>query len=237
MFKKSMKFEDLDGNEVEKTFYFNFNKKELAELIEFGNLEEKIEKLSQPVEKSGLTQQENTKMAYDIFQDWILDAYGEKSEDNLSFDKSPERRRYWQHHVAFVELVWEMIETPQLALDFIEACMPPKMVAAAKEEMKAKHSGLESTNLLDMVQEAERRQKDPATRIEPGPEAAREALGSSPEMEKAAVAVKESQEQEKPKGELTPDDIRAMSDEDFTNLDVKGLAQPALVAAFQRKSG
>jgi hypothetical protein len=236
MFKKTMTFEDLDGNEVTDTFYFNFNKKELAEMIEFGNLEEKMEKLSMPVEKSGLTQQENTKMAYDIFQDWILDSYGQKSADNLSFDKNETIRNYWRGHVAFVELIWEMIENPKLATEFIEACMPPKMVAAAKEEMKTKHEGLESTSLLDMVAEAERRQKDPATRIEPGPEAAREALGSNPEVEKAAVAVKEAQEAPKPKSEMTAEDVRALSDEDFANLDVKGLSQAALVAAFQRKS-
>lgn len=224
MFKKTMKFEDLDGNEVADTFYFNFNKKELAEMIEFGNLEEKMEKLSMPVEKSGLSQQENTRMAYDIFQDWILDAYGQKSADNLSFEKSPELRRYWQGHVAFVELIWEMIEKPQLATEFIENCMPPKMVAAAKEELKQKHKGLEATSLLDMVQEAERRQQDPETRIEPGPEAAREALG-------------EPQEKETPKGELTPEDIRAMDDVAFSKLDVQGLSREAMVAAFQRKSG
>lgn len=237
MFKKTMKFEDLEGNEVEKTFYFNFNKKELAEMIEFGDLEGKMKTLSMPVEESGLTQQENTRMAYDIFQNWILDAYGQKSDDNLSFVKNEEIREYWKNHVAFVEMIWEFIEKPNLATEFIEACMPAKMVAAAKEELSTKHEGLQSSNLLDMVQEAERRQKDPTTRIEPGPEAAAEALGENKEVAQAAVAVKELQDQEKPKSELTPGDIQNMTDEEFAKLDVKGLSQPALISAFQRKSG
>jgi hypothetical protein len=250
MFKKTMKFDNLDGEEVEQTFYFNYNKKEIAELLEFGGLEAKLQLLSMPVQETGLTQQENNQQAYDIFHELILNAYGEKGADNVTFVKNERTREYWGSHVAFVEMIFEFIADPPLAAQFIENCLPAKLVKSAKEELSKENEGkLTSGTLSEMVEEAQRRQADPATRIEPGPEAAREALGSSPAMEQAAQAIAKEQassqegptpvapSEDKKKGDLTAEDIRAMDDIAFKKLDVKGLSQEALVAAFQRKSG
>lgn len=169
MFKKTMTFDDLEGNEVTQTFYFNYNKKEVAELLEFKQLEEKLNVLTKPIEETGLTQQENNQQAYDIFQDLILDAYGEKGADNVTFVKNPQLREYFRNHVAFVELIFEFLAKPALAAEFIENCLPAKLVARAKEEMQAEAKGqLSSSTITEMVQEAAERQKDPATRIEPG---------------------------------------------------------------------
>lgn len=176
MFKKTMTFDDLEGNEVSQTFYFNYNKKEIAELLEFKQLEEKLRVLTLPIEESGLTEVENSQQAYDIFQDLILDAYGEKGADNVTFVKNEQLREYWKSHVAFVELIFEFLEKPQLAAEFIEKCLPAKLVARAKEEMEAQEKNrLSSSTITELVTEADQRQQDPATRIEPGLEAAQEA--------------------------------------------------------------
>lgn len=194
MFKKTMKFDDLDGNEVQQTFYFNYNKKEIAELLEFGRvmrfapvpgveympLEEMMTKLKTPVEESGLSNRENNEQAYRIFENLLLDAYGVKGDDNVSFDKSEELRHYWSTHLAFPELVFEFLGNEPLAAEFIEKCLPPRLVAQVKEEeaRKAKQPSIEQTSA-----EAAERQKDPATRIEPGIEAAREAGVTPPARE------------------------------------------------------
>lgn len=234
MFKKTMTFDDLEGNETTQTFYFNFTKKEVAELLEFEQLEEKLERLTTPPEVSGLSQVENNQMAYDTFQDLILRAYGEKGADNVTFVKNQRTREYLESHVAFVEIIFEFLEKPALAAEFIERCLPPKLVAQAKTEMAKENPGMSSETLHEMMLEAERRQQDPATRIEPGIEAAREALGENPEVEALAVSIAE-QQKEKPK-ELTPEDVMSMSDEDFERLDPKKLSAPALQAAFARKT-
>jgi hypothetical protein len=246
MFKKTMKFDDLDGKEVEQTFYFNYNKKEIAELLEFGYisqfrpeditkrlpLEEQLTILTTPISESGFTQQENNQVAYDIFQDLILDAYGVKGVDNVTFVKDRKNREYFQSHVAFVEMIFEFLENPPEAAQFIEKCLPSKFVEAAKKELEAKGN---TGTLAEMVAEADRRQQDPATRIEPGLEAARAALGESPEIEKAAIAIAEGTEKEKTE-DLTPSDIEEMDDIAFKKLDVQKLNKEALVAAFKRKS-
>ena len=211
MFKKTMKFDDLDGNEVEQTFYFNYNKKEIAELLEFGQLEQKLAALSAPVSESGLTQVENNQQAYNIFQDLILDAYGEKGADNVTFKKTPELREYWKSHVAFVEMIFEFLENPKLATEFIENCLPAKMVAKAKAEMTAESGGaLEGKTLHEMVEETDRRRADP-------------------EMPGATPA--------KPVEELTETDIYEMDDVAFSKLDPRKLSTVQMAAAWRRKSG
>lgn len=252
MFKKTMKFDDLDGEEVEQTFYFNYTKKEVAELIEFGAiqefadpnkeympLEEMLKKLSTPTSESGLSNTENNRQAYDIFQNLILDAYGQKASDNRGFNKSVELRTYLKNHLAFVEMIWEFIGNPAEAAKFIESCLPPKLVAASKAELQRENEGkLTSETITEMVQEAARRQEDPETRIEPGIEAAREALGEQPEIEQLAEVVKIDTGEEKGQDveDLTPDEILNMDQVSFDKLDTKKLSKDQLLAAFKRKS-
>lgn len=215
MFKKTMTFDDLDGNEVTQTFYFNYTKKEIAELLVFGELlefpsgrkpkplEEQLKDLGTPMEVSGLTQVENNQMAYDTFQDLLLNAYGEKAEDNVRFIKNQQTREYFRNHLAFVELIFEMVEDTKLMNEFIEGCLPPKAVAAAKSELAK--DGAEVKNLVEAAAE---RQANPETAVAPA---------------------------EKPK-QLTPEDIASMSDEDFAKLDVQKLDRDQMMAAFKRKS-
>lgn len=252
MFKKTMKFDDLDGNEVSQTFYFNYNKKEVAELLEFGAiqefakagethlpLEEKLARLSTPVEESGLSQTENNRQAYGIFQDLILDAYGVKGEDNVSFEKNDKNRNYFRSHVAFPEMIFEFLENPKLAAEFVESCLPPRMVEKAKAEMQKENSNkLTSANLSEMVDEAARRQKDPATRIEPGPEAAAAVLGENAEVAQAARSIAENSGGVKAKAQedMTEEDILGMDDLAFRKLDPRKFSQEQLMWAFKRKT-
>lgn len=191
MFKKTMKFDDLDGNEMTQTFHFNYNKKEIAELLEFGEvqqfrsgreklpLEAQMKLLTIPVEESGLSQQANSQQAYDIFQDLLLNAYGVKGEDNVTFKKSLEQREYWESHVAFIELVFEMLEDTALFNDFIMGCLPANLVSKVKADMAEQGTKVYTDEeIAAMTRVAAERQADPETRIEPGPKAAAEALNT-----------------------------------------------------------
>ncbi len=250
MFKKTMTFDNLDGEEVTQTFYFNYNKKEIAELIEFGciqkyadpdrtyiPLEEQLAILTTPTSVSGLDEASNTRRAYEIFQDLILDAYGVKETDNVTFTKNASLREAWGNHVAFVEMIFEFLESPQLAATFVESCLPGKMVAAAKVELQkdAQAAGgarLSSETISEMVEEAARRQADPATRIEPGLEAAKEALG----LDEQSPVLKLAQSIKEEKPELTEEDLLTMPSEEFEKLDIKTLSKELLMVAFKRKT-
>ena len=244
MFTKTMKFDDLDGNEVEQKFYFNYTKKEIAELLEFGRilrfpaipgreympLDEMMKKLTTPVEESGLTQRQNNEQAYEIFESLLLDAYGVKGADNVSFDKTPELRHYWSTHVAFPELVFEFLGDTQLAAQFIEKCLPPRLVARAKEEMQAENEGkLSSSTISEMVEEADRRQKDPATRIEPGLKAAQEA-GVAPVIQSDSDLVDGNASDVA--GKLT----EGKTDEELLVMSPQEMSKAQLMRAFQLKN-
>ena len=242
MFKKTMKFDNLEGEEVIQAFYFNYNKKEVAELLEFGRLEEKLKLLSTPVEESGLSQQENNQQAYDIFQDLILNAYGEKGSDNVTFIKNERTKEYFRSHVAFVELVFEFLENPALAAEFIEKCLPVKLVEQAKKDMAAEQGKpVTSETLSEMVQEAQRRQQDPATRIEPGLDAAVEAgvVDPSSNVTKLAQDVASTNADpiaDKAPADLTPEDVDFLTNEEFKRLDPQQLSRETLMAAMRRKT-
>lgn len=217
MFKKTMKFDDLEGNEVEQTFYFNYNKKEIGELLEFGRLldfppipgflylplEETMEKLTTTTEKSGLSERENTEQAYMLFQSLILDAYGRKGEDNVTFKKNVELRDYFKSHVAYVELIFEFIANEKLAAEFIEKCLPEKLVAQAKAE--GEKQGVTDATIHELSDKAAERQADPETAVQPGPTPAPE-----PEVFKTDGLTDEEILAKKPVDLTRPQLVRAM---------------------------
>ena len=236
MFKKTMKFDNLEGEEVAQTFYFNYNKKEVAELIEFERLEEKLKLLSTPVEDSGLSQQENNQQAYDIFQELILNAYGEKGADNVTFIKNERTKEYFRSHVAFVELIFEFLENPALAAEFVEKCLPAKLVEQAKQEQAKQGGKVSDASLSEMVMEADRRQQDPTTRIEPGMDAAIAAGVAPPEMANGEKGDAIEEIKRKDQGDLTPEDLEFLSDAEFKKLDPQRLSRETLMAAMHRKN-
>jgi hypothetical protein len=255
MFKKTMTFDNLEGEEVTQTFYFNYTKKEIMELIELKDLELKFKLLSTSMEDSGLSNTENNRQAYTVFEDLILDAYGEKSTDNVTFVKNDRTREYFKNHVAFSDMVFEFIADPNLMQSFIENCLPPKLVSQAKEELAKEHKGeLKGATLREMVAEAEERQKDPATRIEPGPEAAREALGDpeplGPVGQRIADQVTQdifgggAQEGPTPVGpdeehldydKISREDILAMNKDALDKLEPRKLSPSQMQAAYSRR--
>lgn len=132
-----MKFDDLDGNETEETFYFHLNRLEVAEMLELDELEKKVDRLTTAREQKGLSEVENTREAYEIFKDLILRSYGIK-KDNVRFEKSDEIRADFQSHVAFENLIFEFIGNEHYAAEFFENCLPAKLVEAAKADLAAK---------------------------------------------------------------------------------------------------
>ena len=86
MLKKSITYDDYNGESQTEDFYFNFTKLELLELdVKFeGGLEGHIKKL---------TSTESGKDAYFLFKDVVLSAYGVKSADGKHFEKSQALRR------------------------------------------------------------------------------------------------------------------------------------------------
>ena len=139
MLKKTVKYEDYNGNTREKVCYFNITKTELTEMEArtpggFGN---KLERISNGADGAEIME---------TFKEIILTAYGEKSEDGELFIKKRNGVRLaddFEQSAAFDTLYTELLLDPDKAAAFINNIMPQDLV---EEVNKAKTSNLSAEN-------------------------------------------------------------------------------------------
>ena len=129
MLKKTVKYEDFDGNTREETLYFFISKTELTEmeLKTPGGFAKKLE---------GISKSENGAEIMETFKDIILAAYGEKSEDGRSFIKKRNGVRLadeFEQSFAFDALFSELITNPDKASAFINGIMPKDLMNEANK--------------------------------------------------------------------------------------------------------
>lgn len=129
MLKKTVTYEDYDGNTREETLYFFISKTELAEmeLKTPGGFVQKLEKIS----KSN-----NGGEIIDVFKEIILTAYGEKSEDGRAFIKKRNGVKLaeeFEQTPAFDALFTELLMDPDKAAAFINGIMPKDLINEAKK--------------------------------------------------------------------------------------------------------
>lgn len=117
MLKKTIKYEDYNGNQREEDFYFNLNKTELIEMAnsKSGGLDVLMERL---------VKQQNVKEILSIVKEIILKAYGEKSDDGKVLMKSEDISHKFECTEAFNVLFVELVENSDEALKFINALLP-----------------------------------------------------------------------------------------------------------------
>ena len=117
MLKKDITFNDLDGNKVTKTFYFNISKRELVdmELETPGGLSEKLR---------FIMSMEDAPSVLKIFKMIVELSVGERMEDNITFKKTPEITEAFKQTDAYDELLFSFIQDPRAATDFLIAIMP-----------------------------------------------------------------------------------------------------------------
>jgi len=122
MLKKTITYENFDGNTVTDDFYFNMTKAELVEL----ELSEKdgLAKTLQDIVDS----KDGAKII-DYFKRIILMSYGERSDDGRKFLKSPDIANSFSHTEAYSQLFMELSTDADSASKFINAIMPSDLVA------------------------------------------------------------------------------------------------------------
>lgn len=117
MLKKTIKYEDYNGQEREEDFYFDLSE---AEIIEMDvNEPEGFEGKMRRVMGS-----HDGKQIMAMFKEFIRAAYGEKSPDGKYFDKSEEISRRFEHTKAYNVLFIELCTDAKKASEFVSAVMP-----------------------------------------------------------------------------------------------------------------
>lgn len=137
MLKKTIQYENFDGETVREDFYFNLTKAELVEwqMQHNGGLEELLRKI---------VGEKNGAQIIHHFKDIIRRSYGRRSDDGKSFMKKPEFFEEFQTTEAFSTLFMEMVTNAEAGAAFINAIMPKKLVDEAKKTVQEN-----TANVLD----------------------------------------------------------------------------------------
>lgn len=128
MLKKTITYEDYDGNTRTEDLYFFLSKAELMEmeLTTPGGLAKKLESVTKAQNGAEITK---------IFKDIILSAYGVKSDDGRSFIKKRNGVKLaeeFEQTEAYNQLFTELLLNPDKASAFVNGIMPKDLVNKAE---------------------------------------------------------------------------------------------------------
>lgn len=116
MIAKTVKYTDFNGNEREERLYFNLSKTELTKM-QVG-MEGGFDKYIKGVVESG-----NHAKLIEIFDELIIKAYGQKSEDGSRFIKSKTAQEEFAQSVAYDELFMEIASDEKAAVEFMNGIL------------------------------------------------------------------------------------------------------------------
>lgn len=133
MLKKTVKFEDFDGNEIVRDFYFNLSKPEMIKLQASvpGGLDKYLQKIGNTGDIQGIA---------DFIRKIIVEAYGEKGEDGISFIKvknGVKLGEQFEQTLAYEALFMELISgdnNAQAFTDFLTGVIPHDLLKQAQEQ-------------------------------------------------------------------------------------------------------
>lgn len=121
MLAKTIAFQDLDGNPITETFYFNLSKPEIAKL-EFsrddGQLSDYLKHISQST---------NAAEILGTFEMFIRVSIGQRSDDGRRFIKSDEIAESFIQSDAYSELFMELVSNPEQMAEFFKSIFPADM--------------------------------------------------------------------------------------------------------------
>lgn len=117
MLKKTIPFNDLDGNPVTEDFYFNLTKAEALELnfSHKGGIEEHAKRIVEAKDMAQLIA---------LFKELLLKTVGRRSEDGRRFLKNQEITDDFTQTEAYSEMFIQLASDAEFAIQFMKGIMP-----------------------------------------------------------------------------------------------------------------
>lgn len=138
MLKRSITFEDFNGDQATDVFYFNISKPELVEMeVEYDN-----KGFATFIQR--IIDTKDNKILIKLFKEIVLKAYGVKSEDGKRFIKSEELRLEFSQTAAYNALFMELATNDGAAVDFLKGALPRDMSPEIDKAMATDAHILES---------------------------------------------------------------------------------------------
>lgn len=114
MYKKTVKYTNLDGEEKEKMMYFNYTAEQLIEVLQRQGIEfEDLSKFDQVVAE--MQKEESPMHMVRFMHDLVVSAYGERDESGEHFFKSDKIRWNFDHSAAFEQYFTDLMADPKEA--------------------------------------------------------------------------------------------------------------------------
>ncbi len=153
MIKKTVEYEDFNGNECKEDLYFNLTETELIEM-------EVNEDSSLSDQLKVIVADKDASKIIGFVKELILNSYGVKSEDGKRFVKSDEIRADFKDSLAFNAVFMELAVDADKAAAFVNGLLPKKIQALIDTEEVQKE--IANNALQDPV--GARRTRKPATK-------------------------------------------------------------------------
>jgi hypothetical protein len=122
--KKTITYEDFNGETVSEDFFFHLSKAELVELemSHEGGLSEALQRI---------VEAEDAKSIIKEFKNIILGSYGKKSPDGRRFIKNQELRDEFESSEAYSTLFMELVTDADAAAEFVNGVIPKGLAEEA----------------------------------------------------------------------------------------------------------
>jgi hypothetical protein len=122
--KKTISYEDFNGEKVSEDFFFHLSKAELVELemSHQGGLSESLKRIVDAEDGKGIIAE---------FKNIILTAYGKRSDDGRRFVKNQQLREEFESTEAYSTLFMELVTNTDAAIEFINGVIPAGMAEEA----------------------------------------------------------------------------------------------------------
>lgn len=135
MIKKTVTYEDIEGNKRTEDFYFNLTKAELSEMAssEEGGFENYLKRIVET--------QDANKMI-NIIKDIIAKSYGVRTDDGKFFRKSKELSEAFLGSDAYSEVFMDIASNPEKANEFMLGILPTSI----REEVTKNLQSNQQTN-------------------------------------------------------------------------------------------
>lgn len=127
MLKRTIEFEDYDGNKRKEDHYFNLNKAEVIKWLTTSGeytLDKVLERLAS---------ERNGKKIMEIFEDLLRLSYGKKSLDGRKFEKTDEIWNDFYQTEAYSVLFTDLVTDAKKAADFVNKIIPKDLAAEVEK--------------------------------------------------------------------------------------------------------
>lgn len=131
MLKKTITYEDWNGETRTEDFYFNLTRAELIEM-ETGMVPGRS--LTDTLQT--LITDKDMGMIVQTIKEIVLKAYGEKSADGKRFVKNQDVRDSFEQNPAYDILYMELAQNAEKAADFLNGIMPTQVTDALGDDPK-----------------------------------------------------------------------------------------------------